>query len=213
MWALASGWCVWAASFSPDAKVRQWSVIASAWVMLWCMLLVWQLKLTLPRELVHRFASVARLVWTLGLLALLIHVAIAFGVAHRWSHAAAVEHVRSRAGFGGGIVVNYLFCIVWLMDVAWWWWKPASYLERSRWIQWSVNGFLFFLVFNATVVFGTEKLRGLYGFFTVMVLLCFWPMGRLVNFRLWRWLHERNKPGQRPGSESAPGSSTSHSPT
>jgi len=181
--------------------------------MLWCMLLVWQMKVTCPRELLPRCFAFIRLFWTLGLLTLLIHCAIAFGVAHGWSHAAAVEHVRRTAGFGGGIVVNYLFCVVWLVDVVWWWLKPAGYLARARWVEWSVNGFLGFLVFNATVVFGAEKLRGTYVFLVGLLFLFFWPIGRFANFRLWRWLHQRHKPGLRPGSESARGSIPTHSPT
>ena len=70
--------------------------------------------------------------------------------------------MRQTGGFGGGIVVNYLFAAVWLGDLVWWWVNPMSHASRPKWIGWVVHGFLAFVVVNATVVFGTPTMRGIY---------------------------------------------------
>ena len=137
--------------------------MASAYVTVSCMVIAWVLMSLPDRFPLTARASVARLVWTLGWLALVIHIAIAFGVAHGWSHAAAVEHVRRVGGFGGGIVVNYLFAAVWLADVIWWWVNRSSYANRPRWMGWAVHGFLAFVVVNATLVFGSLRLGTSWG--------------------------------------------------
>jgi hypothetical protein len=102
----------------------------------------------------------ARLAWTLGFGAFLLHVACAFHFYHHWSHTDAYEAtarqtaaVTGRA-WGGGLYANYLFALVWGADVCWWWCAPAAYARRPRWLEWAVQGFLAFIVFNATVVFG-----------------------------------------------------------
>jgi len=104
-----------------------------------------------------RGERVARVIWTLGVAALLIHILLAFWLAHGWSHEAAVEHVREVGGFGAGIIANYLFALLWLTDVARWWIAPVSRAHRPRWIGWVVHGYLAFIVLNATVVFGPPE--------------------------------------------------------
>lgn len=77
---------------------------------------------------------------------------------HGWSHAAAYRHTAEAGGFGAGVYVNYLFAAVWLADAAWMWAAPTAYRHRPRWVGVAVHGFLAFIVFNATVVFGTTPL-------------------------------------------------------
>ena len=95
----------------------------------------------------------ARLVWTLGWLAYLVHVALAFGLAFGWSHAAAVEHTRERSGVGEGIYASHLFTRVWTIDVCWLWLASASHTTRPKWITLTIHGFMAFMVFNGTVVY------------------------------------------------------------
>jgi hypothetical protein len=125
----------------------------------------------------------ARLIWTAGCIAFLLHIVAAFHFVHHWSHGAAyTETARQTAevvGFdwGGGLYFNYLFAVVWLGEVIWWWANPNGYESRLRWIEWLLQGFLAFIVFNATVVFGHGAIRwaGLAG---CLVLIGAWMVRR-----------------------------------
>src|SRR5262245_62892766 len=107
----------------------------------------------------------ARLAWTLGFLALLVHLFCAFHFYHHWSHEAAYQATARQTSevigldWGGGIYANYAFAVIWAADVAWWWARPATYAKRPRIVEWTVQGFLFFIAFNATVVFGAGPIR------------------------------------------------------
>src|SRR5437879_7659370 len=109
----------------------------------------------------------ARLAWTLGCIAYLLHVACAFQFYHHWSHAAAYEATARRTAedigleWGGGLYANYAFTLVWVIDVCWWWAAPRHYRSRPRWVEWSIQGFLAFILLNATVVFGAGAVRWL----------------------------------------------------
>ncbi len=105
--------------------------------------------------------TMARAGWLAGWLMFLVHVAAAFHIAHGWSHAAAYEHTERTAGVGEGIYVNYLFGLVWGADAVWFAGFPGSYARRPRWVGWAVHGFLAFVVFNATVVYGMGVARWL----------------------------------------------------
>lgn len=61
--------------------------------------------------------------------------------------------------WGGGLYANYGFAAVWTADVCWWWLAPRRYLARPRGLEWAVQGFLAFMAFNATVVFGAGAVR------------------------------------------------------
>jgi uncharacterized membrane protein len=121
----------------------------------------------------------ARFLWTAGCVAFLLHVAAAFHFVHHWSHDAAYAETARQTNevvglnWGGGIYFNYLFAAVWLGDVIWWWHNPATYLARPRWIEWLVQGFLAFIVFNATVVFGHGPIRWA-GLGATVLIIAFW---------------------------------------
>jgi hypothetical protein len=104
-------------------------------------------------------ARVTRCCWTLACMAYLIHVGFAFHYHHGWSHARAIEHVRTVSGVGEGLYVSYLFTVLWVGDVLWWWFLPASYARRPVWVGYSLHGFMFFMIFNATVVYETGPIR------------------------------------------------------
>jgi hypothetical protein len=126
----------------------------------------------------------ARAVWTFWCLACLAHVLSAFHFQHAWSHAAAYEHVARRTeeaagwNWGGGLYVNYLFITVLLCDALWWWLRPLSYRIRPRSISVIVHGFTWFIVFNATAVFGEGLVRwcGVAG--TALLAACWWRARR-----------------------------------
>jgi hypothetical protein len=110
-------------------------------------------------------AWVSRWVWTCACTVFLFHVAVAFHFAHGWSHqaayAATARQTKDATGvdWGGGLYANYAFAIVWLVDVAWWWIAPKTFLVRNRALTWAINGFLAFMAFNASVVFAHGAMR------------------------------------------------------
>lgn len=99
-----------------------------------------------------------RWLWAAGCLLTLFHIVLAMHAGHGWSHEAAYRHTAEVGGVGEGVYVNYLFAGVWLADVLWMWVTPTAYRHRPRWVGFAVHGFLAFVVFNATVVFGTSPL-------------------------------------------------------
>ena len=73
----------------------------------------------------------------------------------------------------GGLYVNYAFTLVWLADVVWWWANDASYRSRPRLIEWSVQAFLGFIAFNATIVFASGFSRW-FGIAACLALVFIW---------------------------------------
>jgi hypothetical protein len=109
--------------------------------------------------------GMARWFWTAGCLAFLLHTASAFQFYHHWSHRAAYEATARQTAevvgldWGSGLYANYGFAALWTADVCWWWFGRERYLARPRGLEWAVQGFLGFMAFNATVVFGAGAIR------------------------------------------------------
>jgi hypothetical protein len=101
----------------------------------------------------------ARRCWTLAWLTYVIHVAVAFHFYHHWSHADAIRHTEEVSGFGPGIYLSHLFTLLWTTDVIFWWKQPERYACRSRWIDGALHGFMFFIIFNGTVVYEEGPIR------------------------------------------------------
>lgn len=107
----------------------------------------------------------SRRLWIAGSLILVAHVVCAFHFIHHWSHdhafAATARQTASATGVatGAGLYLNYAFTLIWLADAAWWWWSRLGYENRARSIGWLVHGFMAFMWFNATVVFGHRLAR------------------------------------------------------
>lgn len=108
----------------------------------------------------------ARLIWSLGCVAFLVHVAAAFHVDYAWSHTVALrETARETAAVTGretgvGLYFNYLFTVFWVADAAWWWWRGLKgYRARPAWVTATLHGFFLFMAFNATVVFENGPIR------------------------------------------------------
>ncbi len=121
-----------------------------------------------------------RRVWALGAAALLLHVAMAFGRAHGWSHSVAVEatarQLQERMGisWGGGVFINYLL-------LAWWSWDAvAAWLCPNRWnmpgpVRSLRRAVFWFLWFNGAVVFAAGSRQA------IAAVLC---LGVLVRWRM-----------------------------
>jgi hypothetical protein len=61
--------------------------------------------------------------------------------------------------WGGGLYANYAFGLLWAADASWWWLQPDGYRRRPDGLEAAVQGFLGFMAFNATVVFGAGAVR------------------------------------------------------
>ena len=111
----------------------------------------------------------ARWIWTAGCALLLAHVAAAFHFRHGWSHTAAyadtarqvAEHPWFAVEAGGGVYVNYAFCLLWVADAAWWWAAPRKYAQRSLAIELAIQAVFVFMIFFAAVVFADGPVRWL----------------------------------------------------
>lgn len=114
----------------------------------------------------RKWEKVARLAWTVAVVSLIAHVVCAFHFYHDWSHAAAYRDTARQTAevfaidWGGGLYVNYALVACWVADVAWWWGGGLeSYRHRPRLLMAAWHAFLIFIIFNATVVFGTGFIR------------------------------------------------------
>jgi hypothetical protein len=113
--------------------------------------------------------ATARVMWTAGCVFFLAHVWCAFQFFHQWSHVAAYEETARQTAeitgirSGSGLYLNYLFGLLWIGAVLWWWIAPGSFLQRPRWVTAAWHGFIIFMIFNGTVVFGSGPVRSLGG--------------------------------------------------
>ena len=129
-------------------------------------------------------ASIPWAWWTYSAGALLcaIHIAIAMGVAHGWSHDAAIAATARQTmaiyglNWGGGVYVNYAFVAVWLFDA--WRWRQQAFrgARRADAVTWAIRGFFLIVVLNAAVIFATGP-RRLAGAVLVAWLLWLWRPG------------------------------------
>jgi len=98
--------------------------------------------------------------WLFGACMMLVHVLIAFHFRHDWSHAVAVRDTARQTKelmgweWGGGVWLNYLLVVIWLGDALWLRLAKESYVNRAKWLGVIIQGYLAFMWFNATVVFG-----------------------------------------------------------
>jgi hypothetical protein len=118
--------------------------------------------------------------WTYAAGALLcaIHIAISMGVAHGWSHDAAIAATARQTmavyglDWGGGVYVNYAFVAVWLAD-AWRWRRQPLREARPDALTWATRVFFLIVILNAAVIFASGP-RRLAGAVLVAWLLWLW---------------------------------------
>lgn len=139
------------------------ALYATIWAALWLFVTGEAGKRSLERE--GPATGRAWQAWTLGAVLCLLHMGIAFGARHAWSHSAAVvETARQTAAvyglaWDGGVYVNYLFASVWLAEASWWRARPDAYLRRPRWMTWLFRGFAGLVLVNAALVFASPAGR------------------------------------------------------
>lgn len=165
-----------------------WAIAVTAWwaTAFWAWGSSQMLWLT-PSQWAARggWVRVAGLVWLLGAVMLLLHMAAAFTFRHHWSLTKAYLNTQESAGVGDGLFVNFAFALVWVGDALWLVAGPESYARRPRWVGWAVHGFLAFVTFNAAVVFASPPVRWAgAGWFALLAF----ELGR------WAWRRQRVVP-------------------
>lgn len=131
--------------------------------------------------------TLARWGWTVGGLALLLHVVCAYHFYHGWSQASAYQETARQTAevfnlnWGGGVYVNYVFVALWVLDVLWWWRGFDAYNQRPRAWIWGWQGFFLFIVFNATAVFKDGALRWIGVAMCVTMAVAWWRIHKSSN--------------------------------
>ncbi len=124
----------------------------------------------------RRFERPMRVVWTIGFVLLVFHVASAFHFHHNWSHLRALEETaretRQMIGFdfGSGVYFNYLFTVIWGFDVAGMWMIPLALERRLSQIRLVWMTYLMFIAFCGTAVFETGWMRA-FGISALVILI------------------------------------------
>ena len=127
------------------------------------------------------YRTKARWFWTCGCALYVVHVLVAFGFFHDWSHVSAYRHTAAQTAavtgirWGGGLYVNYVFTAYWLLDVAAWWRRGVHAPYRSPVYFWTLHVVFAFMVINSTVVFGPPVWR--------WIALAVVVLGVLVRFQ------------------------------
>ena len=123
--------------------------------------------------------------WSLGAVLCAVHMILAMGLRHEWSHQSAIESTAQQTQsvyglyWGGGVYVNYAFLAVWTAEVLWWRANPRQYFSRTPALTWIVRAFFLIVLFNAAVVFASGA-RALAGLILTAFLLWIWRPGRQV---------------------------------
>ena len=117
--------------------------------------------------------------FAIGCAIAIVHVAIAMGVRHHWSHAAAIDATARQTfsvfglDWGGGVYVNYAFLLVWATEVWLWRRAPERYAARPASMTWTIRAFYLVIIASAAIVFA-GGLRGVAGVLVVATLLVSW---------------------------------------
>ena len=108
-----------------------------------------------------------RAVSTAGLALLVVHILIAMGFRHEWSHASALAATAAQTdevyglGWGGGVYVNYAFVVLWGLGVLGCWGAAGAGGGRNA-AEWALRWAFLIVIANAAVVFagGWRRLLG-----------------------------------------------------
>lgn len=138
-----------------------------------------------------RLSLTLKLLWTAAFVFFILHVVTAFHFVHGWSHAAAyqatAQETKDKMGFayGQGVYFNYLFLIVWGVDLFWVWRSKPTMSKVQRLLFFAGRLYLLFIAFNGIVVFksGWLRLSGLAatGFLALLAWKS-WRNGRFDKF-------------------------------
>lgn len=129
-------------------------------------------------------SRIARVVWTAGCAVLAMHMLLAFGIAHGWSHAAAYHATAKRTfeytgwNSGMGLYFNEITLLLWGADVIWSWRST----QRPRWWRRLVEIVLAFMFFNAVCVFAPWESRIVGGIMFAGLVVSVWRRKNEINW-------------------------------
>ena len=135
----------------------------------------------------NRWQASLNILWSLGFLLFVAHVWAAFHFHHHWSHSAALaetaRQTRDLIGieFGVGLYFNYLFMLVWAIDLIWIWLANSELVDRYRWLRLTWIAYLIFIVFNGVAVFKDGWMR--VGGIVALILMILAAIVRLKPIR------------------------------
>ena len=107
----------------------------------------------------------ANVVYALGAAIMAVHIVCSYGIAHHWSHQAALDHTASETeavvgiAVPHGVYVNFLFLVLYIGNTIWRYRAGGSKVRRPKWWAWTIDLFLDAIVLMATVVFETSWIR------------------------------------------------------
>lgn len=144
---------------------------------------------------IGRARSARRLGWpwhasALGLALSVVHTVIAFDVVHGWSHDDAVRNTALQtervfgSAVGRGVYVNYVFFLVWLIDLVQWR-RDGGIERRSTGALLALHIFYLVIILNAAVIFAAGS-RRLAGAALVILLSGAWVGQRYRALQAWR---------------------------
>lgn len=163
-----------------EKRLRHPAILDSAYFMfaLWAGSMGLMLQATRSEwHLRHGRFRVYQVAVLLALLMYLFHLVIAFHYAHNWKHTNAFQHVEETSGFGPGIYVSHAFTLFWICEVIALLSYSNWYVRRSMRIAGIWHGFSWFVMFNATVVYGHGIMRIVSALVFVMLLVA-WAKSR-----------------------------------
>ncbi|QEG38763.1 hypothetical protein [Roseimaritima ulvae] len=136
----------------------------------------------------NRWVRCERGTYAAGGVLMVVHVLVAYGFFHGWSHAAALAHTAEQTrqtvgwAFAGGLYFNFLFVGVYLTDIGWRA-RVGGWEQRTpRVMAYTMDSFLWFIVVMSTVVFESGAVR----WFAVMGVAAVW-------FGIWQGIHAQSK--------------------
>jgi hypothetical protein len=124
--------------------------------------------------------SLTRGIWTIALLALVLHFVAAYQYYHDWNQTSAyLETARQTNDYiglnwGGGLYINYAILLIWIVDLSLWWLQgPDSYQKHFWKVRLVWHWLLIFIIFNALIVFKGGMVRWI-GILYCSVLIFTW---------------------------------------
>jgi hypothetical protein len=121
-----------------------------------------------------------------GWLSLAVHMLVAMGVHHGWSHTAAIDETKLLTqrvygvAWGGGVYVNYAFLGVWLAYVVSW---KTTAGAVPAWLLYTWRVMVAVVVSNAAVVFAAPARQVAGAAMTAAIVASWWLSGRRARAR------------------------------
>jgi hypothetical protein len=113
-------------------------------------------------------AAAARVAFTVGLAAMVLHSFLAFALRYGFSQEAAlldaarqIEEVTGRPSSPRGFYANHAFMAWWAVEALAWWRAPLSYAARPLPLAWASRLVFAFMFANGSIVFARGPVRAL----------------------------------------------------